>query len=106
MSAVIRRPITTTEDQSTTFIELFFDLVFVYAVTQTVSLVHEELSWAGVAHAVIVFWLVWWAGRCSWWPSDSSCWARRSERQGKRRGELERGTVASEVALTEWLTQL
>ena len=26
MSAVIRRPITTTEDQSTTFIELFFDL--------------------------------------------------------------------------------
>jgi hypothetical protein len=39
-------------------IELFFDLVFVYAVTQTVSLVHEELSWAGVADAVIVFWLV------------------------------------------------
>jgi len=36
-------------------------------------------------------------GRCSWWPSDSSCWARRSERQGKRRGELERGTVASEA---------
>ena len=55
MSAVIRRPITATEDQSTTFIELFFDLVFVYAVTQTVSLVHEELSWAGVVHAVIVF---------------------------------------------------
>jgi len=27
VSAVIRRPITTTEDQSTTFIELFFDLV-------------------------------------------------------------------------------
>ena len=37
------------------------------------------------------------AGRCWWWPSDSSCWARRSERQGKRRGELERGTVASQV---------
>ena len=54
----MKRPITTTEDQSTTFIELFFDLVFVYAVTQTVSLVHKELSWAGVAHAVIVFWLV------------------------------------------------
>jgi low temperature requirement protein LtrA len=29
----VKRPITITEDQSTTFIELFFDLVFVYAVT-------------------------------------------------------------------------
>ncbi len=37
------------------------------------------------------------AGRCWWWPSDSSCWARRNERQGTRRGELERGTVASQV---------
>ena len=51
----------TTEDQSATFIELFFDLVFVYAVTQTVSLLHEDLSWAGLWHAVVVFWLVWWA---------------------------------------------
>ena len=72
MSAVIRRPITTTEDQSTTFIELFFDLVFVYAVTQTVSLVHEELSWAGVAHAVIVFWLVWWAWTQFTWALNSA----------------------------------
>jgi low temperature requirement protein LtrA len=37
VSAVARRPLTTTEDQSATFIELFFDLVFVYAVTQTVT---------------------------------------------------------------------
>lgn len=72
MSAVIRRPITTTEDQSTTFIELFFDLVFVYAVTQTVSLVHEELSWAGVEHAVIVFWLVWWAWTQFTWALNSA----------------------------------
>ena len=66
------RPITTSEDQSTTFIELFFDLVFVYAVTQTVSLVHEELSWAGVAHAVIVFWLVWWAWTQFTWALNSA----------------------------------
>jgi hypothetical protein len=54
-AGVAKRPITTTEDQSATFIELFFDLVFVYAVTQTVSLAHEDLSWAGVGHAVVVF---------------------------------------------------
>ena len=68
----MKRPITTTEDQSTTFIELFFDLVFVYAVTQTVSLVHEKLSWAGVAHAVIVFWLVWWAWTQFTWALNSA----------------------------------
>jgi low temperature requirement protein LtrA len=68
----MKRPITTTEDQSTTFIELFFDLVFVYAVTQTVSLVHEDLSWAGVAHAVIVFWLVWWAWTQFTWALNSA----------------------------------
>ena len=48
-----QRQITTTEDQSATFIELF-DLVFVYAVTQTVSLLHHDLSWAGLWHAVVV----------------------------------------------------
>jgi hypothetical protein len=41
-------------------------------VTQTVSLVHEELSWAGVAHAVIVFWLVWWAWTQFTWALNSA----------------------------------
>jgi low temperature requirement protein LtrA len=68
----VKRPLTTTEDQSTTFIELFFDLVFVYAVTQTVSLVHQELSGAGVARAVIVFWLVWWAWTQFTWALNSA----------------------------------
>jgi low temperature requirement protein LtrA len=68
----MKRPIATTEDQSTTFIELFFDLVFVYAVTQTVSLAHEELSWVGVEHAVIIFWLVWWAWTQFTWALNSA----------------------------------
>src|SRR5829696_834889 len=71
-AAVAQRPITTTEDQSATFIELFFDLVFVYAVTQTVSLLHEDLSWAGVGHAVVVFWLVWWAWTQYTWALNSA----------------------------------
>jgi low temperature requirement protein LtrA len=71
-AAVAQRPITTTEDQSVTFIELFFDLVFVYAVTQTVSLLHEDLSWAGLWHAVVVFWLVWWAWTQYTWALNSA----------------------------------
>ena len=72
MIDVSRRPISTTEDQSATFIELFFDLVFVYAVTQTVSLAHEQLSWTGIGRALVVFWLVWWAWTQFTWALNSA----------------------------------
>ena len=49
------------EDQKVTFVELFFDLVFVFSVTQVVGLFHEELNLIIVGKAILVFWLVWWA---------------------------------------------
>ena len=66
------RALTTDEDQRVTFIELFFDLVFVYAVTQLVALLHHDLSWAGAARAVLVFWLVWWAWTQFTWALNSA----------------------------------
>lgn len=66
------RPITTDEDQRVTFIELFFDLVFVYAVTQVVALLHDELTWPTVGRAVLVFWLVWWAWTQFTWALNSA----------------------------------
>lgn len=48
-------------DQSVTFIELFFDLVFVFAVTQTVGLFHDGVTWTAVGQGLLLFWLVWWA---------------------------------------------
>ena len=89
-AAVAQRQITTTEDQSATFIELFFDLVFVYAVTQTVSLLHHDLSWAGLGHAVVVFWLVWWAWTQYTWALNfaryhpSWCGCRHASGHGHR----------------------
>lgn len=47
--------------QGATFVELFFDLVFVYAITQLTFTVRHDLTWAGVGKALLVFWLVWWA---------------------------------------------
>ncbi len=47
--------------QGATFVELFFDLVFVFAVTQITSLVVHDLTWSGVGRAALLFWLVWWA---------------------------------------------
>lgn len=47
--------------QGATFVELFFDLVFVFAITQLTALVLADLTWSGVGRGVILFWLVWWA---------------------------------------------
>jgi len=66
------RAVTTDEDQRVTFIELFFDLVFVYAVTQLVALLHHDLSWAGAGRALLLFWLVWWAWTQFTWALNSA----------------------------------
>lgn len=47
--------------QGATFVELFFDLVFVFAITQLTSFVLHDLTWQGVGKAALLFWLVWWA---------------------------------------------
>lgn len=60
------------EDQSATFVELFFDLVFVFSVTQVVGLLHHDFDWVGVGQAVIVFWLVWWAWTQFTWTLNAA----------------------------------
>lgn len=60
------------ENQKVTFIELFFDLVFVFAVTQTVSLMHAGITWTTVGQAVLVFWLVWWAWTQFTWALNAA----------------------------------
>jgi low temperature requirement protein LtrA len=63
-----------TEPQNVTFVELFFDLVFVFAFTGITGLVREHLTLLGVAHGALVFWLVWWAWTQFTWtlnPADT-----------------------------------
>ena len=63
------------EDQSATFIELFFDLVFVFAITQLVGLFHDGITWALVGQGVLIFWLIWWAWTQFTWtlnPADTT----------------------------------
>jgi len=48
-------------EKRVTWAELFFDLVFVFAVTQVSALLHRDHSWPGVGRALIVFVPVWWA---------------------------------------------
>jgi low temperature requirement protein LtrA len=41
-------------------IELFFDLVFVFTITQLTSLLVAEPTWAGLARVVLLFGNIWW----------------------------------------------
>jgi low temperature requirement protein LtrA len=66
------RPITSPEDQSATFIELFFDLVFVYSVTQVVGVLHAGFDLVHVGRAALVFWLVWWAWTQLTWALNAA----------------------------------
>jgi len=42
-------------------LELFFDLVFVLAITQCTALMAHDPSWIGLAHGMVVLGLLWWA---------------------------------------------
>ncbi len=59
-------------DQKVTFVELFFDLVFVFSVTQVVGIFHEELNLITVGKAILVFWLVWWAWTQFTWALNAA----------------------------------
>ncbi|HLM63118.1 MAG TPA: low temperature requirement protein A [Acidimicrobiales bacterium] len=48
-------------------LELFFDLVFVFAVTQITGVIADDPTASGVAHGVVLFALLWWAwGAYAW----------------------------------------
>jgi low temperature requirement protein LtrA len=53
--------------QPTTTVELFFDLVYVFAVTQLSHQILDDLTVAGVARAVFLLLVVWWAWIYTTW---------------------------------------
>ena len=51
-------------------IELFFDLVFVFAVTQLSHYLLDGLTWLGALETVILFSAVWWAWMWTTWATN------------------------------------
>ena len=49
------------EDERVTPLELFFDLVFVLAITQCTALMAAHPTWQGLARGVLVLGLLWWS---------------------------------------------
>jgi low temperature requirement protein LtrA len=58
------------EDQRTTWLELYFDLVFVFAVTQLSHLLVGDLTWAGAGRTTLLLFAAWWAWSYTTWMTN------------------------------------
>lgn len=58
------------EEQRTTTLELFFDLVFVFAITQLSHLLVDHLTWTGAAQTLFLLLLVWWGWNYTTWMTN------------------------------------
>jgi low temperature requirement protein LtrA len=58
------------EEQRATALELFYDLVFVFAVTQVSHLLLDHLTWTGAGRAALALLVVWWAWNYTTWVTN------------------------------------
>jgi low temperature requirement protein LtrA len=59
------------EERRTSPLELLWDLVFVFAVTQVTAMLSADLSWRGFGQAMLVLALVWWAWSAFVWAANA-----------------------------------
>lgn len=64
-------PATEPAVKRTGFLELFFDLVFVFAVTQLVTMLEADHGPGGWFHVVLMAWMVWWAWSQFTWAGNA-----------------------------------
>jgi low temperature requirement protein LtrA len=53
-------------------LELFFDLVFVFAMTQVTSMLADDPTWAGVGRGMLVLAALWWAWTAYAWLTSAA----------------------------------
>src|SRR4051794_27018541 len=58
------------EEQRASSLELFYDLVFVFAITQVSHLLLEHLTWVGVGQALLALLVVWWSWNYTTWVTN------------------------------------
>jgi low temperature requirement protein LtrA len=59
------------EEERVTPLELFFDLIFVFAITQVTGLVSHDPTWAGLAKGLLVLGVLWWAWAAYAWLTNT-----------------------------------
>ena len=52
-------------------LELFFDLIFVFALTQVTGLVVDDPTWAGLVKGLLVLGVLWWAWAAYAWLTNT-----------------------------------
>jgi low temperature requirement protein LtrA len=57
-------------EQRATSLELFYDLVFVFAITQVSHLLLDHLNWTGVGQSLLVLLVVWWSWNYTTWVTN------------------------------------
>jgi low temperature requirement protein LtrA len=67
-----RIPVVSPDDQKVTSVELFFDLVFVFCITQIARMLHGHFDFPSAGSALLVFWLVWWAWTQFTWALNAA----------------------------------
>ena len=58
-------------EQPVTPLELFFDLVFVFAFTQVTTVLSDNPTWSGLGHALLILGVLWWAWASYAWLTNT-----------------------------------
>jgi low temperature requirement protein LtrA len=67
-------------EQRVTPLELFFDLVFVFAFTQVTTVLSDDPTWSGLGHGLLIVTALWWAWAAYAWltntvdPGEGAIW--------------------------------
>lgn len=59
------------DEERVTPLELFFDLVFVFALTQVTGLISAKPTWAGLAQGLVILGVLWWAWAAYAWLTNT-----------------------------------
>jgi len=59
------------DEQRVTPLELFFDLIFVFAITQVTGFISEDPTWAGLVKGLLVLGVLWWAWAAYAWLTNT-----------------------------------
>src|SRR5437762_1853777 len=58
-------------EQRVTPLELFFDLVFVFAFTQVTTVLSDDPTWGGLGHGLLILAALWWAWASYAWLTNT-----------------------------------
>jgi low temperature requirement protein LtrA len=59
-------------EQRVTPLELFFDLVFVFAFTQVTTVLSDDPTWGGLGHGLLILAALWWAWAAYAWLTNTA----------------------------------